>query len=319
MAAVLHRLCREKRMRGHVIPRSLSRCVVRPDGGNEDGRVHPSGTRAPVGAFPTPRPPSVRARIFRGCPTGYPSAVTACSGASRAAAWPRCSSRVSSASRASSGASPSSASCRTSPSRDEFGAMFLDEARLAAQLTHPNIVQIYDFGKADDYYFIAMEYVDGIDLGQLIRRAEERPVPSSWPRASSPTPAPACTTRTTPSTARPPARHRAPRRLAAERARQLRRRGQARRLRHRQGAVAAGRTRPGRGQGQVRVHVARAGRGRAARRAQRRVLRRHLPLRAAHRRAAVPPRRRRRRRCARSATASRSCPRSIARTCPRSW
>ncbi|HEX8954213.1 MAG TPA: serine/threonine-protein kinase, partial [Polyangia bacterium] len=60
---------------------------------------------------------------------------------------------------------------------EEFRGMFLDEARLAAQLTHPNIVHIYDFGKADDYYFIAMEYVDGVDIGRLIRRAKERPMP----------------------------------------------------------------------------------------------------------------------------------------------
>ena len=60
---------------------------------------------------------------------------------------------------------------------EEFRGMFLDEARLAAQLTHPNIVHIYDFGKVDDYYFIAMEYVDGVDIGRLIRRAKERPVP----------------------------------------------------------------------------------------------------------------------------------------------
>ncbi|HZS35798.1 MAG TPA: protein kinase [Polyangia bacterium] len=60
---------------------------------------------------------------------------------------------------------------------EEFRDMFLDEARLAAQLTHPNIVHIYDFGKFDDYYFIAMEYVDGIDLGRLIRQAKARPVP----------------------------------------------------------------------------------------------------------------------------------------------
>ena len=60
---------------------------------------------------------------------------------------------------------------------EEFRAMFLDEARLAAQLGHPNIVHIYDFGKVDDYYFIAMEYVDGVDIGRLIRRARERPVP----------------------------------------------------------------------------------------------------------------------------------------------
>ncbi|HWE29503.1 MAG TPA: protein kinase [Polyangia bacterium] len=60
---------------------------------------------------------------------------------------------------------------------EEFRAMFLDEARLAAQLAHPNIVHIYDFGKVDDYYFIAMEYVDGIDIGRLIRRAKDHPIP----------------------------------------------------------------------------------------------------------------------------------------------
>ena len=60
---------------------------------------------------------------------------------------------------------------------EEFRVMFLDEARLAAQLTHPNVVHIYDFGKVDDYYFIAMEYVDGIDLGRIIRQARANPVP----------------------------------------------------------------------------------------------------------------------------------------------
>src|SRR3954462_2275518 len=58
---------------------------------------------------------------------------------------------------------------------EEFRVMFLDEARLAAQLSHPNVVHIYDFGKVDDYYFIAMEYVDGVDLGRLIRQAKARP------------------------------------------------------------------------------------------------------------------------------------------------
>jgi serine/threonine protein kinase len=60
---------------------------------------------------------------------------------------------------------------------EDFRAMFLDEARLAAQLTHPNIVHIYDFGKVEDYYFIAMEYVDGVDIGRMIRRAKDRQVP----------------------------------------------------------------------------------------------------------------------------------------------
>src|SRR5262245_18293462 len=60
---------------------------------------------------------------------------------------------------------------------EEFKSMFLDEARLAAQLTHPNIVHIYDFGRVDEYYFIGMEFVDGVDLGRLIRHARNRPVP----------------------------------------------------------------------------------------------------------------------------------------------
>ncbi|MEO6952864.1 MAG: protein kinase [Polyangia bacterium] len=59
----------------------------------------------------------------------------------------------------------------------EFRTMFLDEARLAAQLSHPNIIHIYDFGKVDDYYFIAMEYVEGVDLGRLIKQARTSPVP----------------------------------------------------------------------------------------------------------------------------------------------
>ena len=44
---------------------------------------------------------------------------------------------------------------------------FLDEARLASQLTHPNIVQISDLGKAGEDYFIAMEYVEGADLARI--------------------------------------------------------------------------------------------------------------------------------------------------------
>jgi hypothetical protein len=45
---------------------------------------------------------------------------------------------------------------------------FLDEARLAARLNHPNVVQILELGRADDEYFIAMEYVEGADLARLI-------------------------------------------------------------------------------------------------------------------------------------------------------
>ncbi|MCB9653608.1 MAG: protein kinase [Deltaproteobacteria bacterium] len=51
---------------------------------------------------------------------------------------------------------------------------FLREARLAAQLSHPNIVETYDLGETEDGYFIAMEYVAGIDANRLIRRMSER-------------------------------------------------------------------------------------------------------------------------------------------------
>ncbi len=57
----------------------------------------------------------------------------------------------------------------------DFVKMFLGEAKLAAQLTHPNIVHIYEFGKVDSDYFIAMEYVDGVHAGQLFKHGEKLP------------------------------------------------------------------------------------------------------------------------------------------------
>jgi serine/threonine protein kinase len=53
-----------------------------------------------------------------------------------------------------------------------FVDMFLDEARLAAQLSHPNIVQIHELGQVGDSYFIAMEYVFGRDMARIIPKAE---------------------------------------------------------------------------------------------------------------------------------------------------
>jgi serine/threonine-protein kinase len=49
--------------------------------------------------------------------------------------------------------------------------MFLEEARLAAQLDHPNIVHVFDFGQVDGTYFLTMEYVEGATLRQLTRWA----------------------------------------------------------------------------------------------------------------------------------------------------
>ncbi len=56
----------------------------------------------------------------------------------------------------------------------QFVQMFLGEAKLAAQLNHPNLVQIFDFGESDGSYFIAMEYIDGPTVRLLLQRAREQ-------------------------------------------------------------------------------------------------------------------------------------------------
>ncbi|HUK12576.1 MAG TPA: protein kinase, partial [Thermoanaerobaculaceae bacterium] len=57
---------------------------------------------------------------------------------------------------------------------DEFVTMFIDEAKLAAQLQQPNIIHIYDLGKIDRSYYIAMEYIDGRDLRSILRTLDEK-------------------------------------------------------------------------------------------------------------------------------------------------
>ena len=54
--------------------------------------------------------------------------------------------------------------------------MFVDEAKMVAGLTHPNIVQIFDLGRIEKSYYIAMEYVQGRDLRSILRRARERAI-----------------------------------------------------------------------------------------------------------------------------------------------
>jgi serine/threonine protein kinase len=56
----------------------------------------------------------------------------------------------------------------------EFLEMFVDEAKMVAGLNHPNIVQIFDLGKIEDSYYIAMEYVHGRDLRTIMKRAREK-------------------------------------------------------------------------------------------------------------------------------------------------
>jgi serine/threonine-protein kinase len=52
----------------------------------------------------------------------------------------------------------------------DWRAMFLDEARLAARLNHPNVVQTYEVGEASKRHFIAMEYLDGQPYSRILHR-----------------------------------------------------------------------------------------------------------------------------------------------------
>lgn len=56
----------------------------------------------------------------------------------------------------------------------EFLTMFMDEARLAARLSHPNVVQTYEVGHDGGTYFIAMEYLDGQPLHRVLQRFNDR-------------------------------------------------------------------------------------------------------------------------------------------------
>jgi len=60
-----------------------------------------------------------------------------------------------------------------------FRELFAREARLAASLSHPNLVQVFDFGREGDACFLAMEYVDGWNLAQAAEQARQLHVPIS--------------------------------------------------------------------------------------------------------------------------------------------
>ena len=85
-----------------------------------------------------------------------------------------------------------------------FVDQFLDEARVAATLNHPNIVSIYEVGLWKGTYFIAMEFIRGRNLSQMMRKGREigeavplatcvRVIAESAPEAKSTTPRPATT------------------------------------------------------------------------------------------------------------------------------
>ncbi|HUU01373.1 MAG TPA: serine/threonine-protein kinase [Myxococcota bacterium] len=61
-----------------------------------------------------------------------------------------------------------------------FVEMFLDEARIAAQLNHPNVIQIFDLGQIKGCFFIAMEYLSGESLSMIIKscRKQKQPFPN---------------------------------------------------------------------------------------------------------------------------------------------
>lgn len=61
----------------------------------------------------------------------------------------------------------------------EFVQMFINEAKIAAQITHPNVAQIYDFGTVNGIYYIAMEYVMGKSLAAVLPVGRDlgRPMP----------------------------------------------------------------------------------------------------------------------------------------------
>ncbi|MDG1896959.1 MAG: serine/threonine-protein kinase [Fuerstiella sp.] len=58
------------------------------------------------------------------------------------------------------------------PQRLEF---FHNEVRLSRQVSHPNVCRVYDIGEVDGQYFLSMEYINGEDLKDLLRRIGRLP------------------------------------------------------------------------------------------------------------------------------------------------
>lgn len=59
----------------------------------------------------------------------------------------------------------------------EFVRMFIEEARVCSELDHPNIVQVHDFGVDRNGYYLVMEWVDGLHLGQYVHSFAKRSTP----------------------------------------------------------------------------------------------------------------------------------------------
>jgi serine/threonine protein kinase len=59
----------------------------------------------------------------------------------------------------------------------EFVGMFLDEARIAARIHHPHVVEILDLGESNGAYYMVMEFVEGENLAALVRALDGEPLP----------------------------------------------------------------------------------------------------------------------------------------------
>lgn len=61
----------------------------------------------------------------------------------------------------------------------QFLSMFVEEAKIALSLNHPNIVQVFDFGQVGQTFFLAMEFIEGVDVLRVLKeqRAQNKPVP----------------------------------------------------------------------------------------------------------------------------------------------
>ena len=55
-----------------------------------------------------------------------------------------------------------------------FRDLFIQEAQIAASLVHPNLIQVFDFGKEGDSHYLAMEFIDGWNLAQVFSQARLR-------------------------------------------------------------------------------------------------------------------------------------------------
>ncbi|MEZ4220275.1 MAG: protein kinase [Polyangiaceae bacterium] len=67
---------------------------------------------------------------------------------------------------------------------ETFIRMFLDEARIAARISHPNVAQVFDLGKHRDTYWIAMEYLHGEPVREVMRAVEEAGAPLMGPQVA---------------------------------------------------------------------------------------------------------------------------------------